>query len=87
MTEITVSQKVIFHNPSQSTKIALFDIGATSLTKILDASHYAFGLQFTPDGKSLAYSIGESGAVNLWVQPLDDSAWHAITDFKSETLW
>jgi hypothetical protein len=29
----------------------------------------------------------ENGVDNVWVQPLDGSAGHAITDFKSEQIW
>ena len=43
---------------------------------MLDASHYSgHTLQFTPDGKS------------VWIQPLDGSVGHPITDFKSEHIW
>ena len=44
-------------------------------------------LQFTPDGKSVAYVGRENGVDNVWLQPLDGSAGHAITDFKSEQIW
>jgi len=44
-------------------------------------------LQLTPDGKSVAYVGRENGVGNVWVQPLDGSAGHAITDFKSEQIW
>ena len=47
----------------------------------------ANALQFTPDGKSVAYVSRESGVDNVWVQPLDGSPGHAITDFKSEQIW
>jgi eukaryotic-like serine/threonine-protein kinase len=42
--------------------------------------------QFTPDGKSLAYPIFEHGAGNIWVEPLDGSKGHAITNFTSERI-
>lgn len=42
---------------------------------------------FTPDGKSLAYAIGENGTDNIWVQPLDGSPGHAITRFTSEKIY
>ena len=29
----------------------------------------------------------EKGVDNVWLQPLDGSAGHAITDFKSEQIW
>jgi len=67
-------------------KIALFDLGSSSPSRMLDPHHYSRGLQFTPDGKSVAYAIAENGVDNVWVQPLDGSAGHSITDFKSEQI-
>jgi serine/threonine protein kinase len=68
-------------------KIALFEIGSRSQPRLLDAAHRSGGVQFTPDGKSVAYAIRENGVDNVWVQPLDGSAGHAITDFQSEQIW
>jgi eukaryotic-like serine/threonine-protein kinase len=42
--------------------------------------------EFTPDGKALAYPITENGVQNLWIQPLDGSPGHQITNFKSGTF-
>ena len=44
------------------------------------------GPQFTPDGRAVVYPIHESGTDNLWLQPLDGSHGHQITDFKSDTI-
>jgi len=68
-------------------KIALFELGSSNPPRMLDASHYSSGVQFTPDGKSVAYAIRENGVDNVGVQPLDGSAGHRITDFKSEQVW
>jgi eukaryotic-like serine/threonine-protein kinase len=55
---------------------------------MLDASHYSgSNLQFRLDGKSLAYATRENGVDNVWVQPLDGSAGHPITNFTSEQIW
>jgi eukaryotic-like serine/threonine-protein kinase len=79
---------VVEASSSGAEKIALFDVGSSNLTHMLDANNnFANGLQFTPDRKSVAYAIRENGADNLWIQPLDGSAGHAITDFKSEQIW
>lgn len=43
-------------------------------------------VRFTPDGKSVAYSILENGVENLWVQPLDGSAGKQITNFKTGSI-
>src|SRR5208282_2083948 len=71
-------------------KIALFEPGSSSPPRTLDASHYhrgESGLQFTPDGKAVLYVGQEKGVDNIWVQPLDGSAGHPVTDFKSEQIW
>jgi Tol biopolymer transport system component len=68
-------------------KIALFELGSSGPPRMLDAKHYKLGVQFTPDGKSAAYAIRENGVDNVWVQPLDGSPGHLITDFKSEQIW
>ena len=68
-------------------KIAQLDLGSSSPPRLLDANHYLSGLQFTPDGKSVAYVVRQDGVDNIWAQPLDGSPGHAITDFKSEQIW
>ena len=42
--------------------------------------------QFTPDGKSLVYIIREKGTDNLWLQPLDGSPGHQITNFQGDAI-
>jgi len=69
-------------------KIVLFEPGTSSPARILDTSRYwSSDLRFTQDGRSVAYVIREKGVDNLWVQPLDGSAGHPVTDFKSEQIW
>src|SRR5271157_377590 len=69
-------------------KIALFELGSASPPRMLDVSHYSGSdLQFTSDGKSVAYVLRENGVDNVMVQPLNGSAGHPITDFKSEQIW
>jgi len=55
---------------------------------MLDASNFlGQPLQFTPDGKSLAFAIRENGMDKIWVAPLDGSAGYPITTSKSEQIW
>jgi len=68
-------------------KIALFEIGSQSQPRLLDAAHRSGGVQFTPDGKSVAFANRENGVDNVWVQPVDGSVGHAITDLQSEQIW
>jgi serine/threonine protein kinase len=68
-------------------KVALLNLESPTSPRLLDANpHISGGVQFTPDGKSLAYPIRENGVDNLWVQPLDGSAGHQITNFKSDQI-
>ena len=68
-------------------KIALLSLGSTNSLRLLDVSpQVSSGVQFTPDGKAVAYSIRENGVDNLWVQPLNSSVAHPITNFNSEQI-
>jgi len=43
-------------------------------------------LSFTPDGKAVAYIIRDKGVDNIFVQPLDGSPGHQITNFTAENI-
>ena len=46
--------------------------GGQTVQRVLDPNPLIEGgLQFSPDGKALAYAITENGVDNLWMQPLD----------------
>jgi eukaryotic-like serine/threonine-protein kinase len=73
--------------PAAASKVALLSLESPNSLRLLDVSpHVSGGVQFTPDAKSVAYSIRENGVDNLWVQPLDGSAPHQITNFSSERI-
>jgi Tol biopolymer transport system component len=82
-----VARQQVEEAKEEAVKIALFDLGSPGPPRMLDARHYSSAVQFTPDGKSLAYAIRENGVDNVWVQPLNGSAGHSVTDFKSEQIW
>jgi len=68
-------------------KLALLELGS-SAPRLLDVDPRvtSSGLQFTPDGKGVAYPVRENGVDNLWIEPLDGSAGHHITNFTSEQI-
>jgi eukaryotic-like serine/threonine-protein kinase len=68
-------------------KIALFEVGSEAPPRLLDAAHTTGAVQFTPDGRSLVYTMHEKGVDNLWEQPVDGSGGHRITNFSSEQIW
>ena len=47
---------------------------------------FSNALTFTPDGKSVAYIVRDQGVDNVFVQPLDGSAGHQITNFSSQHI-
>ena len=70
-------------------KIALVELtaGTEPKMRLLDPDpRFAAVTHFTPDSQSLVYIIGEKGADNLWLQPLDGSAGRQITNFTSDII-
>jgi len=68
-------------------KTALLKVELGGSPRLLDANpHISGGVQFTSDGKAIAYPIREHGVDNLWIQPLDGSAGHKITNFASDQI-
>ena len=43
-------------------------------------------LEFSPDGKSVAYVIREKRGDNIWLQPIDGSPGHTITNFANDSI-
>jgi serine/threonine protein kinase len=73
-------------NRTESVELVLasLDAGPDPPRRILTPDPRVSGLvEFTPDGKALAYPITDNGVVNLWIQPLDGSKGRQITNFKS----
>jgi WD40 repeat protein len=69
-------------------KIALLDLTILSSPSLIDVDDRIVcgGVNFTSDGTALAYAVRENGVDNIWVQPLDGSAGHPITNFKSDQI-
>jgi serine/threonine protein kinase/Tol biopolymer transport system component len=74
-------------NPTGTEKIALLDLATLSSPRLLEVNpRISKGVQFTPDGKAVAYPITENGVENVWIQPLDGSPGRQITHFNSEQI-
>jgi WD40 repeat protein len=68
-------------------KMALLDLDSSAPRLVDVDQHIGNGLlQFTPDGKAIAYAINTSGIDNIWIQPLDGSPRKQITNFTSEHI-
>jgi WD40 repeat protein len=73
--------------PASLDKIALLDVATLRSPRMFDANpRISKGVQFTPDGKSVAYPVKENGVDNVWVQPTDGAPGRQITHFKSEQI-
>ena len=58
-----------------------------ALVRLLDPQPaIADSPRFTPDGKAFVYAITQNGVGNLWLQPLDGSPGHQLTNFKSDPI-
>jgi serine/threonine protein kinase/Tol biopolymer transport system component len=72
-----------------SRKVALVDVTTNSGTpaKYINPRADIYPVvAITPDGKALAYTIVENGIDNVWVQPLDGSPGHRLTNFMSDRI-
>ncbi|MGA2416817.1 MAG: protein kinase [Candidatus Sulfotelmatobacter sp.] len=68
-------------------KIALLEVSTSSPPRLITVNpHIAAGPRFTPDGKAVAYPVRENGVDNIWVEPIDGSTGHPITQFDSEQI-
>jgi hypothetical protein len=73
--------------PTSTDKIALLEVATLSSPRMFDANpRISKGVEFTADGKSVAYPVKENGVDNVWVQPIDGSAGHQITHFTTEQI-
>jgi Tol biopolymer transport system component len=83
-------------NPQSAvSKLALVSLDSSSQAaprllepdrRIAGGAPFTNNLSFTPDGRSLAYIVRDQGVDNVWVQPLDGSAGHRITNFTSDNI-
>jgi eukaryotic-like serine/threonine-protein kinase len=74
------------HSGEHKEKLALVATDSGQ-TKLVDFERVRFGLlRFSRDGKAVVYPARVNGVDNLWLQPLDGSKGHTITDFKSERI-
>ncbi len=69
-------------------KIALVSLDSAGAARLVNADPRIAGngIQFTPDGKALAYAVRENGVDNVWLQPLDGSPGRRITNFNSDQI-
>ncbi len=63
------------------------DSTETKTTQYHDLDQRAqLGVAYTPDGKSVAYTVREKGVDNLWIQPLDGTSRKQMTHFTKDMI-
>ena len=68
-------------------KVALLDLATLRSPRLLDVDpRISTAAQFTADGKAVAYGIRQNGVDNIWIQPMDGSPGHQITNFDREQI-
>ncbi len=85
---------IVFHSNAQEratqASLALFDLSASgeAAPRLIpvDPRNTGGTVHFTPDGKTIAYAILDKGVGNIWVEPLDGSKGHQLTNFTSEQI-
>ena len=69
-------------------QLAFLDLSGATAPRLVEVDPHITqnGLQFTPDGKGIAYPITQNGVDNIVIQPLDGSPRKQITNFTSEHI-
>src|SRR5579864_2711841 len=76
------------HIGEHKEKLALVSTESGQNTKTVDFERPRIGiLRFSLDGKAVVYPTRDRGVDNLWLQPVDGSKGHYLTDFKSERIY
>jgi serine/threonine protein kinase len=85
----TIAFTTIDHAAGHAEKIALVaaETGQVQRTIEFQKPRASRLIRFSRDGKSLIYTMRESGVDNLWQQPVDGSPGKPLTSFKSEHIW
>jgi len=75
------------HIGEHKEKLALVSTESGQNTKTVDFERPRIGiLRFSLDAKAVVYATRDHGVDNLWLQPVDGSKGHYLTDFKSERI-
>jgi Tol biopolymer transport system component len=73
--------------PERKIVLVSLDAGEAPPWRMLDPDpRNSQSAGFSPDGKAVVYPILESGTENLWLQPLDGSHGHLVTNFPSDSI-
>src|SRR6202007_1340592 len=73
--------------PDQKLVVNMFDIDGNKLSYHDIDMRASDPISFSPDGKSIVYTVRENGVDNLWEEPLSSgSSFRQLTHFTSERI-
>ena len=76
------------HSGEHKEMLEVVETDAGKVVKTLPFQRPRFGLlHFSRDGKGVVYPTRDNGIDNLWLQPLDGSKGHQLTDFTAEQIF
>jgi len=64
----------------------MFEIDSRKMTYRNIDGRASDPIGFSPDGKGMVYNVRQRGVDNLWLQPLDGSAFRQLTHFTTERI-
>jgi Tol biopolymer transport system component len=80
---------IYWSNPGSQPQIALLPIEGGPPVKLFEIppTLSVFVIQWTPDGRALAYVDTRGGVSNIWRLPIDGRPSTQLTDFKSDLIF
>jgi serine/threonine protein kinase len=69
--------------------LALIDVAANTESSVRifpSQPTITFPVSFAPDGKNVAYRVIDKGTDNIWMQPVDGSKGHPVTEFTTDHI-
>jgi serine/threonine protein kinase len=73
---------------AQRPNVALVSLDSGQVLRMYDYDpRHTGNVSFSPDGKGFVYPVREKGVDNLWLQPLDGSGGHPVTNFSSLKIY
>ncbi len=69
--------------------LALIDVvenTASAIRVFPSQATITFPVEFTPDGKNVAYRVVDNGTDNIWMQPVDGSKGRQVTNFTTDHI-
>src|SRR5271170_6999236 len=85
----TIATKIDPKTQEDIHSLALIDVvtnTASAIRVFPSQATITFPVVFTPNGKNVAYRVVDNGTDNIWMQPVDGSKGHQVTNFTTDHI-